>query len=290
MNSVFFRCNLIATLILSLLGSPCATLSFANGLHGELAQQNLPQANLIDPANVGIRDFTKLASSLQPKNSMGVNLKQLFPNKNRVIIGIEKPVHTFLVVGDIRYDGRLLHLPAAVSYSKSAEIPASEGVFAELSNLPPETIQKLKQLILEKPKVVSLTCTNAVHTILTQAGITVNVPNSGEFMDSGEFMKHLAENHLAVKNHGNIEVRIHLTPDSELKESINSFTRIHEMRFNSVKKRFANMSPDEVVQTINGESIPISDNVRKYWLNITEPSTCLRNLVNTMMPPAAKEL
>ncbi|MCO5144249.1 MAG: hypothetical protein M9962_14260 [Oligoflexia bacterium] len=94
--------------------------------------------------------------------------------EGRVFIGIENWGHTFLQVGDARFDGHVLK-PTIV---KKNHVTMRDGHVIELEGLDPQVYKKIQSLIAERNEKPSLSCVREILNILeSSAGFSLKGEN-----------------------------------------------------------------------------------------------------------------
>ena len=126
----------------------------------------------------------------------------LFNDKSDLIIGVDTEGftkgHVYMVIDDIRVDGRLL-FARHTELRKKWEI--SNGIFVRLKGLPKENKQKLLELVASEETVRDLTCVASACKIIFEYG-GLNGPGK-EYLFPSDLLKYILDKNHELSNNPN---------------------------------------------------------------------------------------
>lgn len=216
---------------------------------------------------VGYQDFSRLDPKVRPKDSIGVDLRGIVPNENRIVIGIEKRKHVFMVVGNVRFDGRIFFDTQSTAFSE--EIPVGQGLFLALDNVPDVIVKRLMKLILEPSTEAYFGCGNAVFSKLKQAGIIPSI-EGGLVLKTSHIFEILTNTNFVLPNGQRAQSRLFRTSDINLDDFYSQLSRWDQKVLSDIASKFHGISPNQLVEMIVGKSKPISAELKAYLANLTE--------------------
>jgi hypothetical protein len=221
---------------------------------------------VIDSEGVGPKDFSALHPNVQPRDSLGLDLRMIAPNENRIVIGIEERKHVFMVIGNVRFDGRIFHNAQSVAFN--SEIPVGQGVFAILEGVPPAVVNHLRQLVSTPSGEAYMGCGHAVLAKLKEVGIAPS-PKAGFVIETSKIFDILASGDLTWPNGMRIRTQLYRTAGIDPAKLQNQLRRYDEKVLSDIARKFRGLSPDEVVVSITGHERPISGALRQYLSHLT---------------------
>lgn len=268
-----YRLNLIIfSLLLNLVlgttsysqAAPSCADTFAAGT---LQNWNLnSRFTVIDSEKISSKDFSALHPNVQPRDSLGFDLRMIAPDENRIVIGIEERKHVFMVIGNIRFDGRIFHDAQSVAFN--SEIPVGQGVFAILEGIPPALVNNLRQLVSTPNAEAYMGCGHAVLAKLKEVGITPP-QKEGFVVETSKIFDILANGELTLPHGLRIQTQLYRTADIDPTKFQNQLRRYDEKVLSDIAQKFRGFSPDEVVVSITGHARSISHDLKQYLSHLT---------------------
>lgn len=249
---------------------------------------SLLEVSLIDSIDIASRDFSALTPQVRPKNSKGLDVRKIFPNEKRVILGIEKRKHVVMFVGDSRYDGRILRYPATTKYKKNEELPAGEGIYVEFTNLSDNAFLTLTRVISEQPESAYFGCANAICSVLNKAGVQTNIPE--EFVVKTSRFMELILTGKFVEQGKPLDYSIYSTSQINFLRWSQNLTRYDNKALREIGEKFRGWSPERIVESLNDTPTKINQDVRNFILMTTNSSEQQRKPSLEMITGSLKSL
>jgi hypothetical protein len=188
------------------------------------------------------------------------------PDKNRVVIGIESRKHVYLVVGNVRFDGRILHDPQATVYED--ELPVGRGAFVVLENLPLTTVTALREAVLSQPNQAYFGCVHAALSKLADAGIQTS--SSGELVVYTSRLLEIMQGHgFFLKSGQKVQTKFFSTSDIDMTRWPSQLARHDQEVTDSIRKNYRGMSPEAMMEKIAGRVRPISPELHLFIAKLT---------------------
>jgi hypothetical protein len=216
--------------------------------------------------HVTTRDFSRLDVRVVPRQPEGIDLREWVPDKNRVVIGIESRKHVYLVVGNVRFDGRILHDPQATVYEN--ELPVGRGAFVVLENLPLTTVRALREAVLSAPNQAYFGCVHAALSKLADAGIQISPPDELVVYTS-RLLEIIQNNGFSLNNGQKIQTKFFSTSDIDMTRWPSQLAQHDQEVSDSIRKNYKGMSPDAMMEKIAGRVRPISPELRPLMAKLT---------------------
>lgn len=125
--------------------------------------------------------------------------QDLFDDRADLTIGLNAGsitgMHTYLMVGGVRIDGRLVYLPERRAGSRMVH----DGILVRCMGLPDRHRECLLDWLRSKESVKAATCVAVASKILYQIGNLGLAPRRGSWLPAG-FFKHLAHHGLRASD------------------------------------------------------------------------------------------
>lgn len=220
----------------------------------------------IDSQMLRHQDFTRLDPKVRPKDSIGFDLRDIVPSENRVVIGIEKRKHVFMVVGNIRFDGRIFYDTQSTAFSD--EIPIGQGIFLALDEVPDIIVKRLMDIVLEPSPEAYFGCGNAVFSKLKQAGIIPGI-NEGLIIKTSHIFEILTNANFNLPNGQRIQSHLFRTSDINLNDFYLQLSRYDQKVKSDIARNFHGIGPNQLVEMIVGKPKPISEELKAYISDLT---------------------
>jgi hypothetical protein len=260
MNSVW------ETILLALNGFKKLLIVTCIALTGHVSFADDGLIHWVPEQNITAQNFSRLDVRVRPRQHEGIDLRKLVPDQNRVVIGLENRKHAYLVVGNVRFDGRILHDPQATVYTD--ELPVGRGAFVILENLPLSTVTALREAVLSTPNQAYFGCVHAVLSKLADAGIRT-APTDEVTIYTARLLEVMRTGGFVLNGNQRVQTKFFATSDIDMARWPSQLAQQDREVSGSIAKTYRGMSPDAMMEKIAGRVRPISPELRLLMSKMT---------------------